>query len=175
LATASIQSGKHLYGHDQGLKKGIFCMRTRFISLSGAIILSTVAFLTLMARLTFLDALYVPEFRTMLPENQPVTIGMMMLVYMAASGGWIWSLVAAARGSRAGLVVSLIFCLFTAIGGGLLTLTALCPAGCAAPPVGNIIVWANLISGLAASIALGFQLTRQQSSVVQSEIGGEAA
>jgi len=150
-------------------------MSTWFTSRLGAVTLGIITLLTLMVRITFLDALYVPEFRTLLPEDHPITIGIVMLVYMVAMGGWIWSLIAAGRGSRTGVIVSLIFCLFTALGGGLLTLTALCPAGCAAPPVGNIIVWANLISGLAASVALGFQLTRQQTSVVQSEIRGEAA
>ncbi len=140
-----------------------------FTSLNGAITFSIFAFLTMMARLTFLDALYVPEIRTMLPEDQPVTIGVVMVVFMVFVGGWVWSLLAAARGSRVGLMLSLIFCLFTALGGGLLTLTALCPNGCAAPPAGNIIVWANLISGLVASVALGFQLTRPQQKVIKAQ------
>ena len=135
------------------------------MSLNGAITLSTIAFLTLMARLTFLDALYVPEFGVMLPESQPVTIALTMVVYMIFAGSWIWSLLAAARGSRAGFVVSLLFCLFTALGGGLLTLLALCPDDCAAWPMGNIIVWANLISGLAAALALILQLRRTQESL----------
>ncbi len=70
------------------------------MSLNEAVTLSTIAFLTLMARLTFLDALYVPEFRTILPENQPVTIALTMLVYMILVGGWVWSLLAAARGRQ---------------------------------------------------------------------------
>jgi hypothetical protein len=150
-------------------------MSTWFTSRNGAVTLGIITLLTLMARLTFLDALYVPEFRTLMPENQPVTIGIMMVVYMVAIGGWIWSLIAAGRGSRTGVIVSLIFCLFTALGGGLLTLMALCPDGCAAPPVGSLIVWANLISGLAAALALSFHLIRRQSSVVQNKIRGEAA
>jgi hypothetical protein len=137
-------------------------MRTRFMSLNGAITFGIIAFLTMMARTTLVDALFVSEFRNMLPENQPVTIGLVMLVYMVFVGGWVWSLLAAARGSRAGLIVSLIFSLIVALAGGLLTLLAFCPNGCAAWPVGNIIVWANLISGLVASIALGLQLRQVQ-------------
>ena len=150
-------------------------MRTWFVSLDAAVSFGIIAFLTLMARLTFLDALYVPEFGVMLPENQPTKIGLTMLVYMILVGSWVWSLLATTRGSRVGLIVSLLFSLLTAFGGGLLTLTALCPNGCAAYPVGNIIVWANLISGLAASTALVFQLVRRQSPGVQSKMRGETA
>ena len=147
-----------------------------FLSLNGAVTLGIIAFLTLMARLTFLDALYVPEFGVMLPENQPVTIALTMGVYMVLVGSWVWSLLAVARGSRVGLIVSLLFSLLTAFGGGLYTLTALCPNGCAAPPVGNGIVWSNLISGAAASLALGLQLwrTRRPEGGMQRSVGGEA-
>jgi hypothetical protein len=99
-------------------------MRNWFVSLDAAVAFGIIAFLTLMARLTFLDALYVPELRAMIPENQPATIALTMLVYMILVGGWVWSLLAASRGSQFGLIVSLIFSLFTALGGGLLTLTA---------------------------------------------------
>lgn len=148
-------------------------MRTRFSSLNGAVALAVIAFLTLMARLTLLDALYVPEFRALLPENQPATIALMMLAYMIIVGVWVWSLLAASWGSRAGLVGSLFFSLLTGFGGGLLTLTSLCPNGCAAPPVGNGIVWANLISGLAASFALSLRLIRIGGSSALSPGGAE--
>ncbi len=137
-------------------------MKTWLVSLNGAVTLAIVAFATLIARVTFLDALYVPEFRVMFPESQPAGIAVMIVIFMVFIGVWIWSLLAASRGSRGGFIVVLLYSLFTALGGGLITLTAFCPIGCAAPPVGNIIVWANLISGLAASVALGFQLTRPQ-------------
>lgn len=129
-----------------------------FTSLNGAITLASVAFATLLARVTFLDALYVPEFRVLLPESQPVGIAVMIVIFMVFVGVWVWSLLAAAHSSRAGLMVSLTYCLFVALGGGLLTLLFLCPEGCAVWPVGNLIVWANLISGLLASFALGIQL-----------------
>lgn len=128
------------------------------------ITLGIVTLLTLLARVTFLDALYVPEFRTLLPENQPTTLAVVMVVFMVFVGGWVSALLAAARGSRGGLFAALLFSLFAALGGGLYTLTALCPDGCAAPPVGNLIVWANLLCGLAASLVLGIQLTRPRES-----------
>ena len=77
-------------------------MSVWFTSRKVAVALGIITLLTLTARITFLDALYVPEFRTMLPEDQPTTIGIVMLVFMVFVGGWIWSLFAAARGSRAG-------------------------------------------------------------------------
>jgi hypothetical protein len=146
-----------------------------FTSLNGAITLSIFAFLTMMARITFLDAMFVPEFRNMLPEDRPAGIGLMMLVYTVFVGGWVWSLLATARSSRTGLIVSLIYCLFVALGGGLLTLLVFCPAGCAAWPVGNLIVWGNLISGLAASFALGIQFrqTPGQRKSLHSTMSGE--
>jgi|GEM_PF-3005084 hypothetical protein len=150
-------------------------MRNWLVSLNAAVLFGVIALLTLMARLTFLDALYVPEFGAMLPENRPATIALTMLVYMVLSGCWVWSLLAAAQGSRAGLIGSLLFSLLTALGGGLFTLTALCPKGCAAWPVGNIVVWANLISGMAASLALIFQLIRRQSTGTQRKMSGEPA
>ena len=150
-------------------------MRNWLLSLNGAVTLGIIAFLTLMARLTFMDALYVPEFRLLLPENQPATLTLAMVVYMLLVGLWVWALLTSSRGSRAGLIASLLFSLLTAFGGGLLTLTALCPNGCAAPPVGDGIVWANLISGLVASLALGYQLTRTRGSLAgaQAAVGGK--
>ena len=146
-----------------------------FTSLNGALTLIVVALLTFLARISFLDAMFVPEFRVMLPEDRPASILLMMLWYMAFVGGWLWSLVAAARGRRAGFIVSLIYCLFIALGGGLLTLLALCPAGCAVWPVGDLIVWANLISGLAASSALAVQVrqTSGQRKSRQTTMRGE--
>ena len=152
-------------------------MKNRVVSLNGAVALAIVAFATLIARVTFLDALYVPEFRVMFPESQPAGIAGMIVIFMVFIGVWVWSLLAASRGSRGGLIVILLYSLFTALGGGLITLTAFCPIGCAAPPVGDAVVWANLIFGLAASFALGMQFrqTPGQRKSVQSTISGETA
>jgi hypothetical protein len=133
-------------------------MKARFTSLNVAITLSVVALLTSLARTTFLDALFVSEFRQKFSEAQAWPIALSMLGHMAFVGGWMWALLAAERGSRAGLIVALGFSLLIALGGGLLTLLAFCPQGCAAWPVGNLIVWAELIVGLAASAALALQL-----------------
>ena len=148
-------------------------MRNWFTAPNTAITLGIIAFLTLVARLTFLDALYVPEFRVMLPENQPAAIALAMIVYMLLIGLWMWALLAAARGSRTGIMVALLFSLLTAFGGGLFTITVLCPNGCDAPPVGDGIVWANLITGLAASLALGLHLARPSGSTTSVRGGVE--
>lgn len=139
-------------------------MKNWVVSLNGAVALAAIAFASLIARVTFLDALYVPEFRVMFPENQPTGIAVMIVIFIIFIGVWVWSLLAASRGSRGGLIVILLYSLFTALGGGLITLTAFCPIGCAAPPVGDAVVWANLIFGLVASFALGLQLTRSGTS-----------
>lgn len=143
-------------------------MKSWLVSLNGAIALGIIALLTLLARLTFLDALYVPEFRVLLPANQPATLALTMIGYILLIGLWLWSLLAATRGSRAGLMVALLFSLLTALGGGLYTITTLCPNGCDAPPVGDGIVWANLIAGLMASLALGFHLARRSGSMTKA-------
>lgn len=134
-------------------------MKNWFMSLNGAITLSVISLLAILARITFLDALFVSEFRRGFSADQPGPIALNMLGYMVFFGGWIWALLAATRGSRAGMIVALIFSLLLAFGGGLLTLLVFCgSAGCAVWPVGNIIVWVALIVGLAASIALGRQV-----------------
>ncbi len=133
-------------------------MKNWFMSLNGAITLSVIALLAVLARLTFLDALFVAEFRSGFSADQPGPIAVSMLGFMVFVGGWIWALLAARGGSRAGMIVGFMFSLLVAFGGGLLTLLVFCrPGGCAAWPVGNIIVWVALIAGLAASIALGQQ------------------
>jgi hypothetical protein len=149
-------------------------MSAWFTSLNGAIRFGIFAFLTMMARITFLDVMFVSEIRDMLPQNQPVNIALMMLWYMFFIGGWVWSLLSAARRNRIGLTVALIYSLFAALY-GLLSLLVFCSDGCAVWPVGNIIVWLNLISGLLASLTLGIQLRkiRGEQKSRQSAIRGE--
>jgi len=93
-------------------------------------------------------------------EDQVQTVGLIMLIVVAIFGLWIWSLLAAVGGSRAGLVVLLIFSLLTALFGGLYTGVVLCQPGCAAAPLGTFVVWAALVTGMAASVALALQLRR---------------
>jgi hypothetical protein len=92
--------------------------------------------------------------------NGAIALSIIALVlgYMLFVAGWVWALLAAGRGSRAGLIVALIFSLL--VGGGLLTILFFCPVGCSAQPVGDSIVRINLVSGLVAAAALGRQFIR---------------
>lgn len=132
-------------------------MKNWFTSLNGAVTLSVIALLTLLARSMGLDAMFVMPDEMGISQDQPVTVALFMLWAMALFGGWIWALLAAVRGGRGGLIAALIFSLLSGLLGGF-SLVAFCVPSCAAPPVGNIIVLAELITGLAASAALGFQL-----------------
>jgi hypothetical protein len=135
-------------------------MKNWALSLHGAVALSAIAMLALLARITGIDALVVMPSEMGVREDQVLTVGLFMLGVAALYGAWIWALLAAARGSRGGVIVALIFSLLTALFGGLFTLVILCQPGCAAAPAGNIVVWAELLTGLAASVALLAQLRR---------------
>jgi hypothetical protein len=138
-------------------------MKNWLLSLRGAVALSVIALLTFMGRITGLDAMFVLPNEMGVREDQVLVVGQFMLGVMALIGAWIWALLAAARGSRGGIIATLIFSLLTALFGGLFTLVALCQPRCAAAPVGTIMVWAELLAGLAASVALGLQLGRSGS------------
>jgi len=138
-------------------------MSTWFMSRNGAITLSVVAFLTGLARL-MLDARFVSEFANFMGD-QPGQVAMVMLVYIVFFGGWIWALLAAVRGGRGGLIGALVFSLLLALGEGLTALLVFCPTPCPTiSPLGDIIIWANLISGLVAAAALGLQLRQQRTA-----------
>lgn len=126
-------------------------MRNWFTSLNGAIALSLVALLTFLGR-GFLDWRY--EYPLQDPTGSWDTPG--ALVYMALAGGWIWSLLAAARSRRSGLVVSLILALLLDVALALATYFILCPpwTGCEGWPNAWPWNWANLITGLLASASI---------------------
>lgn len=140
-------------------------MKNRFTFLDGAITLSVLALLTLLARTIGLDAMFVLPGEMGVRQDQPATVALIVLWTMALFGGWIWALLVATRGSRGGLIAALVFSLLSGILGAF-TLLALCPDGCAVWPLGSIVVWAELITGLAASLALGLQLRRKRTSVM---------
>lgn len=138
-------------------------MRTWFVSLNGAITLSVIAFLTGLARL-MLDARFVSEFANFMGDR-PGQVALVMLVFIAFFGGWVWALLAAVRGGRGGLIGALVCSLLLALGEGLTTVLVFCPTPCpTVSPLGDIIIWANLISGLVASVALGLQLRQARQS-----------
>jgi hypothetical protein len=131
-------------------------MKTWFTSLNGAITLSVVAFIAMLGR-SIGDARYVltEDFGSAGPE----LVGFWILAYSALFAGWLWSLLAAARGSRGGLIALLAFNLLLPFGLGLSTLLFWCPSPCRTGwPVMEISNWITLVSGLVSAVAVSFQL-----------------
>jgi hypothetical protein len=131
-------------------------MKTWFMSLNGAISLSVVAFVAMLGR-SIGDARYV--LTEDLRSSGPNMVGLWILAYSAFFAGWLWSLLAAARGSRGGLVALLAFSLLLPFGLGLSTLLWWCPSPCRTGwPVMEISNWFTLISGVIAAVAVAVQL-----------------
>ena len=131
-------------------------MKNWFMSRNGAISLSAVAFIAMLGR-SIGDARYV------LTEDSgsagPDMVGLWILAYSAFFGGWIWSLLAAARESRGGLTALSILNLLLPFGLGLSTLLFWCPSPCRTGwPVMEISNWTTLTSGLIAAVAAGLHL-----------------
>lgn len=138
-------------------------MKNWFTSLNGAVTLSVLALLTLLARTVGLDAMFVLPGEMGVRQDQPATVAIIVLWTVALFGGWIWALLVAMRGSRGGLIAAFVLSLLTGLLSAL-TLLVLCPDGCAVSPLGNLIVWAGVITGLAASLALGLQIWGKRAS-----------
>src|SRR5258708_39464811 len=98
-------------------------MKTSSLSLNVAFLLSSVAFLTGIARL-ILDVRFVPEVFNAMPENQPGQVALVIVLFVAFFGGWLWALLSSARASRRGLIALLIFDLLMAVSWGLSNLVA---------------------------------------------------
>ena len=131
-------------------------------SLKAALVLSVIGFLTGIARL-ILDVRFVPDFVDMMPEDQPGQVAVGMLIFIAVFGVWLWVLLAAARESRRGLIALLLVNLVLVFAWGFATATAFCPMPCpVASPLTDIVTWANMIVGLAASAVAGFALVKSR-------------
>jgi len=130
-------------------------MKNWLASLNGTIALSIIAFLTFLGR-AFLDWRY--QYPLSDPGGNWDTLT--ALIYMLLIGGWLWELLAAARGSRRGLIGSLIAVLLLNVAFALVTYFIFCPpwTGCVGWPNAWTWNWSNLISGAIAAIALTFQL-----------------
>jgi hypothetical protein len=132
-------------------------------SLTGSMTLSSIAFLAGLAQLMLFVRFLPLEYAGFLPVDQPGQVALGMLPLLAVYGGWLWALLAAARGSRWGLIGALIYSLVMALA-GLGNVLVFCGGPCAASPVGDIIQWANLISGMVCSAAIGLQLWQGHAS-----------
>jgi hypothetical protein len=136
-------------------------MKNWFLSLHGAIALSVTALLTFLGRL-FLDWRY--ESQLLGPAGS-FEEAVNVLLFLAFAGGWIWAILAAIRGSRRGLLASLVLALLLDVAFALVTYAVLCPPGCRGFPNLWPWSWAQLILGLLAAIALVFQLRREKTAV----------
>jgi hypothetical protein len=134
-------------------------MKTWFISLNVAMILSVIAFVTNLQMLV-LVATYDPAFEDFLGHpDQTGRVGLGTLWLLVFYGGWIWALIASARGSRGGKIGVIFFNLLIILIWTLQIILFWCPTPCPMFwPVADIIVWTNLLSGLAAGVVFGLQL-----------------
>lgn len=134
-------------------------MKNWFLSLHGAITLSVITFLTYLGR-TFLDWRYENH---LLGAEGSLEEFLYVLMFLAFSGGWVWAMLAAKSGSRGGLIICLILALVLGVGFAGVTYFFLCPPATCTQFIPNLWPWnwAELITGLLASISLGLQLTRK--------------
>jgi hypothetical protein len=131
-------------------------MKSWFLSLNGALVLSTLALLTNLWR-GFLDAMFV------LP-NDFGSEGMMQLaaiIFTLLFAGWAWSLFSAWRGSHRGLIAAFAINALVLLAVPIGWLLFYCPADCRAEAgIFNLANSLNLIFGLLAALALGLKLRR---------------
>lgn len=128
-------------------------MSTWLRSQAGCIALSFVALLTLLVR-SYTDTRYilVEDFSAL----GPGFVALWSLGYAAIIGGWVWALLrAAARDTRAAWMVLLGLGLLTGLGFGAASLVAFANFG-----VELVVYGANLIAGIASSVAAAGQLRR---------------
>jgi len=158
-------AGRSWHGEDK------IQMKRRYTSLNGAITLSVIAFLTFLGR-AFMDWRY--EYPHQDPLGSWDTPG--ALIYMALAGLWLWGMLTAVRGSRRGLIGSLIAVLVLDVAFALATYFFFCPpwTGCQGWPNAWPWNWANLITGAVAAVALVLQV-RQQTAVGQRPVATPTA
>lgn len=146
-------------------------MKRWFTSLNGAITLSVIAFLTFLGR-ALMDWRY--EYPHQDPSGAWDTPG--ALIYMALAGLWLWGMFAAERGSRRGLIGSLIAVLVLDVALALATYFFFCPPwrGCVGWPNAWPWNWSNLVTGALAAVALVLQL-RQQTAAGRPPVGAPTA
>jgi hypothetical protein len=136
-------------------------MKNLFTSLNGAITLSVIALLSFLGR-AFMDWRY--EYPAQDPAGSWDTP--MALTYLVLVGIWIWGLLAAARGSRRGLITSLVLVLLLDVAMALATYFFFCPpwTGCVGWPNAWPWNWSNLITGLLAATAIVSQLRQNKTA-----------
>jgi hypothetical protein len=105
----------------------------------------------------FLDAMFVlaVEF------GDESTLNMAALIFTVLFAGWTWALIAASRGSRPALVAAFVINALVLVGIPISWLLVYCPSACRATAgIFNLANTLNLVFGLLAALALGYQLWR---------------
>jgi len=93
--------------------------------------------------------------------NLPIgQVGLAGLVYVAILAGWIWMLLSASRSSRRAWIGLLIYAVLLAAY-AIMDLLVYCPETCAQIWLYYIANWGNLVSGLAAALALFLNLPKK--------------
>lgn len=129
-------------------------MREWIASPKGAVALTTAALITELWR-GFLDAMFV------LPNDfgDAGTMNLAAVIFTVLFAVWAWSLFAAWRGSRPGLAVAFVINALVVLAVPVGWLFFYCPAACRAEAgVFNLANTLNLLLGVLAAVALGFQL-----------------
>ena len=129
-------------------------MKQWFTSLNGAIALSVLTLLTELWR-GFLDAMYVfPEI-----FSDEGTMNFSAVVFTLLFAAWAWTLMLAERGSRRGLFGAFAINALVLIAVPFSWLLVYCPAACRAEAgIFNLANTFNLVFGVLAAVALGFQI-----------------
>jgi hypothetical protein len=123
-------------------------------SLNGAIAVSIIALMSFVGR-SFLDARYV--LTEDMPNASKAMVGGWALFTMVLVGGWVWAIVAVAQGSRGGLIAAVLIAALVGLYGGA-SLIAFRPIMPSAKPLGEIVIWSNLVFGLVAALVVGLRL-----------------
>lgn len=137
-------------------------MKNWVTSLKGAIALSVLALLSEAWR-GFLDAMFV------LPNEfgDEVMMNLAAVIFTLLFGGWAWSLVAAGRGSRRGLVAAFVINALVLLAIPVSWLFFYCPASCRVDAgIFNLANSLNLIFGLLAAGSLAWQLRPSPPSAI---------
>ena len=110
-----------------------------------AILLSLAASLSFLGR-TFLDFRFVyPEIGLTVPSLSIATF-----LNLAFFTGWIWALILASHSSRKAMYTLLVFDVLLLLF-GISTLITFCPSPCPTGwPLGEILIWSNLLIGVSA-------------------------
>ena len=131
-------------------------MRSSASPWNAAVIFSFAALLSFLAR-TFIDYGFV--YKELYPSTRALAI--LTVITLSFIAGWIWALLAASHNSRRAMYALLIYGAIVVLQGAV-TLVSLCPSPCrTAWPIGEVVIWSNLVVGVPAIVAIVLRLARK--------------